>query len=542
MKSTAHTDQTKSPSKNVGSRSSSFFKSEKNEDHTFFEPAFIQAKLEMGEPDDPYEKQADRVADAVLQMPDTSQPVQRQEMEEEEELQMKREAILQRKCKECEEQENLQKKSNNFAQSQNTASEDVSSRLRANSGKGNQLSRAVRSEMSQKIGANFNGVNIHTDTDASEMSTSIGARAFTHGKDIYFNSGEYNPSTKEGKHLLAHELTHVLQQRGSSGQIQRQDDNETIEVDIIEVPEHPGNVEQIALDSLRTIRAILGNLNTALNNFETAIANESQEEARPKDAMVMVMEEVAKFTLQQVMSQAASLVPGGSFAVNLTNLVADIGKKINDEQQRSSNAMARNEAANFIINIRNDIAESRTNLETFMTEEAIAVTERYNNASPERQEQIRFDLRLRNDQLTQLAHGAYSAEQLFIRITEVWIRNTSAPGRDHESRVFVKLDDNWDIIQVYIQAPFGSRLGEQIQNIDPMQIQDFNVPRVIIWYPLWNQGDHITNVAGDIPSEGGTLENLRANITGQSHIQDFLQLLRTQPIPHVENVSGSTTQ
>jgi hypothetical protein len=214
MKSPAHTDQTKSPLKNAGSRSSSFFKSVKNDDQPFFEPAFIQAKLEMGEPDDPYEKQADRVADAVVQMPDTSQPVQRQEMEEEEELQMKREPILQRKCKECEEQENLQKKSNNFAQSQNTASEDVSSHLRANSGKGNQLPRAVRSEMSQKIGADFSDVNIHTNDDASQMNKSIGARAFTHGKDIYFNSGEYNPSTQEGKHLLAHELTHVVQQRG----------------------------------------------------------------------------------------------------------------------------------------------------------------------------------------------------------------------------------------------------------------------------------------------------------------------------------------
>jgi hypothetical protein len=542
MKSTAHTDQIKSPSKNVGSKSSSFFKSVKSDGQTFFGTAVIQPKLEIGEPDDPYEKQADRVADAVVRMPDASQPVQRQETEEEEELQMKRETTLQRKCKECEEEENLQRKSNISAESGNTVSEPISTQLRANSGKGNQLPLSVQSEMRQKIGADFSGVSIHTGSDASQMSRSIGARAFTHGEDIYFNSGEYNPSTQEGKHLLAHELTHVVQQGGSSGQIQRQDDNETIEVDIIEVPEHPGNVEQIALDSLRTIRAILGNLNTALNNFETAIANESQEEARPKDAMVMVMEEVAKFTLQQVMSQAASLVPGGSFAVNLTNLVADIGKKINEEQQRSSNAMARNEAANFIINIRNDIAESRTNLETSMTEEAIAVSERYNNASPESQQQIRFDLRLKNDQLTQLAHGAYSAEQLFIRITEVWIRNTTAPGREHESRVYVKLDDNWDIIQVYIQAPFGSRLGEQIQNIDPMQIQDFNVPRVIIWYPLWNQGDRITNVAGDIPPEGGTLENLRANITGQNHIEDFLHLLRTEPIPHVGSISGSTTQ
>ncbi|MDR9366096.1 MAG: DUF4157 domain-containing protein [Balneolaceae bacterium] len=222
MKSTAHTDQTKSPSKNVGSKSSSFFKSVKSDDQPFFGPAVLQSKLEIGEPDDPYERQADWVADAVVQMPDASQPVQRQEMEEEEELQMKREPILQRKCEVCKEEENIQRKSNNSAQSGHMVSQDVSTQLQAKSGKGNQLPRSVQSEMSQKIGANFNGVNIHTDSDASQMSTSIGARAFTHGNDIYFNSGEYNPSTHEGKHLLAHELTHVVQQGKAKKRIQRE--------------------------------------------------------------------------------------------------------------------------------------------------------------------------------------------------------------------------------------------------------------------------------------------------------------------------------
>jgi hypothetical protein len=194
----------------------------KSDVQPFFGPAVLQLKLEIGEPDDPYERQADRVADAVVQMPDASQPVQRQEIEEEEELQMKREPILQKKCKECEEEENLQRKSNISAESGNTVSEPISTQLRANSGKGNLLPRSVQSEMSQKIGADFNGVNIHTDSDASQMSRSLGARAFTHGDDIYFNSGEYNPSTQEGKHLLAHELTHVVQQGKARKRIQRE--------------------------------------------------------------------------------------------------------------------------------------------------------------------------------------------------------------------------------------------------------------------------------------------------------------------------------
>ena len=177
---------------------------------SFFGPATIQPKLKIGEPDDQYEKQADRVADAVVQKKDSD--IQRQPMEEEEELQMKREPILQRKCKECEEGEHIQKKANDSSGSEMTAGNQLSQQLQMSRGSGNRLPGEVGSEMSRKIGADFKNVNIHTGSTAVQMSKSIGARAFTYGNDIYFNSGEYNPSTNNGKHLLAHELTHVVQQ------------------------------------------------------------------------------------------------------------------------------------------------------------------------------------------------------------------------------------------------------------------------------------------------------------------------------------------
>src|SRR5690606_10069691 len=58
-------------------------------------------------------------------------------------------------------------------------------------------------------------VNIHTDSQAVEMNKSLGAQAFTYGNDIYFNQGKYNPDSASGKHLLAHELTHTIQQGNS---------------------------------------------------------------------------------------------------------------------------------------------------------------------------------------------------------------------------------------------------------------------------------------------------------------------------------------
>jgi hypothetical protein len=64
----------------------------------------------------------------------------------------------------------------------------------------------------ESFGADFSKVNIHTGSDAVEMTTQLGAHAFTHGSDIYFNQGQYAPESTSGKHLLAHELTHTVQQ------------------------------------------------------------------------------------------------------------------------------------------------------------------------------------------------------------------------------------------------------------------------------------------------------------------------------------------
>lgn len=81
-------------------------------------------------------------------------------------------------------------------------------------GKGMQLPDDVRNELETKLQADFSKVRIHTEEDAIKMAATLKAQAFTHGYDIYFNKGKYNPYTKEGKYLLAHELSHVVQQKG----------------------------------------------------------------------------------------------------------------------------------------------------------------------------------------------------------------------------------------------------------------------------------------------------------------------------------------
>ncbi len=93
-----------------------------------------------------------------------------------------------------------------------TAPPSLSSRIENSSGKGNALSPKTLSQMNHSFGFDLSHVRIHDDANAAAMNKELNAQAFTHGRDIYFDHGKYNPETSAGKFLLAHELTHVLQQ------------------------------------------------------------------------------------------------------------------------------------------------------------------------------------------------------------------------------------------------------------------------------------------------------------------------------------------
>lgn len=82
---------------------------------------------------------------------------------------------------------------------------------------GGPLPNALRSRMESSFGADFSGVRIHTDNKAAEMNTNLHSKAFTYGQDIFFGRGEFSPDTKMGQHLIAHELTHTLQQSDMIG-------------------------------------------------------------------------------------------------------------------------------------------------------------------------------------------------------------------------------------------------------------------------------------------------------------------------------------
>ena len=91
-----------------------------------------------------------------------------------------------------------------------STSGDVKSQL----GSGQALPKDVQSEMGKSFGHDFSQTRVHTDAKSAKMASGMGAKAFATGNSVAFAPGQYNPKSASGKELLAHELTHVVQQSG----------------------------------------------------------------------------------------------------------------------------------------------------------------------------------------------------------------------------------------------------------------------------------------------------------------------------------------
>ena len=118
-------------------------------------------------------------------------------------------------CESCAENE-VQRSPLSGSRPQHVAPREVHDVLRS---PGAPLDRGVRSTMERAFGRDFSGVRVHADGAAAESAASVGARAYTVGNHIAFNKGMYTPSTAAGRHLLAHELAHTVQQRGAPADV-----------------------------------------------------------------------------------------------------------------------------------------------------------------------------------------------------------------------------------------------------------------------------------------------------------------------------------
>lgn len=171
----------------------------------------IQPSLKINAPGDKYEQEAERVADQVMRVPESA--VQRKSCT------CGRPASPDSKCAECKRKElSIQRMAQSDAE-QATAPASVN---RVINQPGRSIDQATRNFMESRFGENFGHVRIHTDGQAAASAEVVNARAYTVGRNIVFGAGQYSPGNSTGKSLLAHELTHVLQQgEGASSMLQR---------------------------------------------------------------------------------------------------------------------------------------------------------------------------------------------------------------------------------------------------------------------------------------------------------------------------------
>ena len=170
--------------------------------------------LNVSQPGDPAEIQADQIADKVMRMAVDPSPM----------------AGIHAK---------VAPRTSHPSRSQSSGSgpveNSISDKIYSSRGSGSALDQNTRGFMESRFHADFGDVRVHTGIEAEGLSRDLNAKAFTIGSDIYFGSGQYEPGIAKGNHLIAHELAHTLQQRTSAEfGIQKQDDS--IEVEFIETP------------------------------------------------------------------------------------------------------------------------------------------------------------------------------------------------------------------------------------------------------------------------------------------------------------------
>ena len=191
----------------------------------------IQAKLRIGAPNDRHEQEADRVADQVMRMPE-QEPAMIDGLHGPQIVQRTCAACTGagRLCPECDEELQRQPKEQGKefqggaeSASTPTVPPPLEANIRSMRGRGKPLTASQRGFFEPRFGMDFSAVRVHSGPFAGELARSLNARAFTLGSEIVFGRAEYNPGSSAGLNLLAHELTHVIQQRSNSEQaVQRE--------------------------------------------------------------------------------------------------------------------------------------------------------------------------------------------------------------------------------------------------------------------------------------------------------------------------------
>jgi Domain of unknown function (DUF4157) len=188
----------------------------------FFKPSgekapAVQAKMTVNKPGDKFEQEADKMADKVMRMEASGKDEKIQRTPEEKIQRREDDRIMRKEELQKAEQDKVQKKEDEKIQCKggegaSAVAGQTRSAIQSQANGGQSMGAETRSFMESRLGADFGNVRIHSDPEAASLSNQLSARAFTYQNHIFFSRDQYQPGTSEGKHLLAHELTHTIQQ------------------------------------------------------------------------------------------------------------------------------------------------------------------------------------------------------------------------------------------------------------------------------------------------------------------------------------------
>jgi len=179
-------------------------------------PSSVQAKLNVNKPGDKYEQEADSTAEKVMRMPAVGSKGITPSSAEDKKIQRKETGAT----------ENEERSETGNRDSGISATSETESAIRSKTTGGEPLPGDTRNFMEPRFGNDFSNVRIHTDSGSAQLNNQLNARAFTYQNHIFFGQNQFEPQSPQGKHLLAHELTHVVQQ-GASKPLKPQSTHQT---------------------------------------------------------------------------------------------------------------------------------------------------------------------------------------------------------------------------------------------------------------------------------------------------------------------------
>lgn len=357
-----------------------------------------------------------------------------------------------------------------------------SGKLSAASGGGSPLDDNTRGQMESGLGTDLSDVRVHTGSAADDLSQSINAKAFAHGKDIYFKEGQYNPSTSQGKELLAHELVHTRQ---GGNKIQRLSD------------ELHGPVFYASQKISKSMEAIFHNQDKALENFYETMTADTPEKMSPLDIVLVVFKALfSPFVggiLERVLESFTNL---GATAIDdimqrvttISETVTTItektgeGKEILEKRYDKSKKGA---LLSFYTKMNSFFGDAESTVRNEEDWTAEAMQKKYNELEKSNPGEAKVMLTGLED-LAQKLHDEFkkffTIDNLENRLSLQWLKRGVRENKKHNrarlgsTYVHIKIDSNWEIEEAVVHGQFGEKIAEMMtENYEGEEINPWNL-------------------------------------------------------------------